>query len=191
MTDPIWWFYLYWLPKFLNERHHLDLSSIAAPLVAIYTISSFGSIAGGWLSGYLIRTGLSVDRSRKTVFLICALCVVPIVDAAHVTSLWAAVLLIGLAAAAHQGWSANLFTTASDIFPHADVASMTGIGGMAGSVGGMLFAGGAGWLLQVTNGSYGWLFLISGCAYLAALGFFCILVPRIEPVAQLPARSET
>ena len=181
LTDPIWWFYLYWLPKFLNERHGLNLSKLGPPLIAIYMLSSVGSVGGGWLSGALLRRGWSVDRARKTVLLICALCVVPIMGASQVSSVWVAVLLIGLAAAAHQGWSATLFTTASDMFPRRAVGSVTGIGGMAGSVGGMLFSTGTGRLLAVTHNNYHLLFVIAGSAYLLGLALFRLLIPRIEP----------
>ena len=117
LTDPIWWFYLYWLPKFLNRSYGLTLTELGLPLVAIYTVTCVGSIGGGWLSSRLIARGWPVSRARKSVMLLCALCIVPIVFAASVASLWVAVVLVGVAAAAHQGWSANLFTTASDMFP--------------------------------------------------------------------------
>jgi len=180
LTDPIWWFYLYWLPKFLNKNYGLTLTKLGLPLIVIYTMTSIGSIGGGWLSSAFIKRGWPVHRSRRMVMLICALCVVPIIFASQVTELWEAVLLIGLAAAAHQGWSANLFTTASDMFPKRAVGSVTGLGGMAGSVGGMLFAASAGYILDFT-GSYLTLFIISGSAYLLALGIIQLLVPRMAP----------
>jgi len=179
LTDPIWWFYLYWLPKFLNEKHGLNLSTIGAPLVVIYVIADVGSIGGGWLSSRLIKRGWSVNRARKTTMLICAVCVVPIVFASQVSSLWSAVALIGLAAAAHQGWSANIFTMASDMFPGCAVGSVAGIGGMAGAVGGMLIATLAGYVLQLTH-SYLPLFIIAGSAYLVALLIVHLLAPRLE-----------
>ncbi len=178
LTDPIWWFYLYWLPLFLNTKYGLDLSQLGLPLIVIYTMTTVGSIGGGWLSGAFIKRGWDINKSRKVVMLICALCVVPIVFAS-VVSLWVAVGLIGLAAAAHQGWSANIFTTASDMFPKRAVASVVGLGGMAGSVGGMLLATGAGFILEFT-GSYLTLFIISGSAYLLALLIFHGLVPKME-----------
>ena len=181
LTDPIWWFYLYWLPKFLNQRHGLDLASLGPPLIAIYMMSTLGSIGGGLLSSRMIHVGLSVDRGRKTALLVCALCVVPIMAASAVSNIWVAVLLIGLAAAAHQGWSANIFTTASDLFPKRAVASVTGIGGMAGSIGGIIFSTYAGLLLEWTH-SYQVLFIISGSAYLVAYALFCLFVPTLEPV---------
>jgi ACS family hexuronate transporter-like MFS transporter len=179
MTDPIWWFFLFWLPKFLNERYGLSLSELGPPLVAIYVVSDIGSVSGGWLSSSLIKRGWTVNRARKTAMLICALSVLPIVVAASVSSLWTAVALIGLATAAHQGWSANLYTLTSDMFPQHAVASVVGIGGFGGAVGGMLIAAFTGFLLQWT-GSYVPVFVLAGCAYLAALAVIHALVPRLE-----------
>ena len=181
LTDPIWWFYLYWLPKFLNTRFGLPLTKLGLPLIVVYTLTSGGSIGGGWLPSRFIGRGWSVNRSRKRVMLICALAVLPIMVASRVTSLWAAVLLIGLAAAAHQAWSANIFTFASDMFPKRAVGSVTGLGGTAGAAGGIIFSAAAGHILQLT-GSYLALFLVAGSAYLAALAIIQILVPRLEPV---------
>jgi ACS family hexuronate transporter-like MFS transporter len=181
LTDPIWWFYLYWLPKFLNKNYGLSITDLGLPLIAIYMMTTVGSVGGGWLSGRLIKAGWAVNRSRKLVMLVCAICVMPIVIASKVTDLWLCVLLIGLAAAAHQGWSANLFTTASDMFPKKAVGSVVGLGGMAGSVGGMLFSAGAGYILEWT-GSYLVLFVISGSAYIVALAVFQMLAPKLSPV---------
>ena len=186
LTDPIWWFYLYWLPKFLNKTYGLTLTDLGLPLVVIYTMTSIGSIGGGWLSSRFIARGWPVGRARKTVMLICALLIVPIVSTASVANLWVAVALIGIAAAAHQGWSANLFTTASDMFPRDAVGSVVGLGGMAGAVGGMLLATSAGFLLEWT-GSYMTLFIISGRVYLIALFIFNLLAPDLEP-ATIDAR---
>jgi len=179
MTDPIWWFFLFWLPKFLNTQHGLTLGQLGAPLVVIYLLSDVGSIGGGWLSSTFIKRGWTVNRARKTAMLICALSVVPIVIAASVSSLWIAVGLIGLATAAHQGWSANLFTLTSDMFPRPAVASVVGIGGFGGAVGGMLIATFTGFLLEST-GSYVPVFALAGSAYLAALGVIHLLVPKLE-----------
>lgn len=181
MTDPIWWFYLYWIPKFLHEQHGLTLSTLGPPLIAIYLIADVGSIGGGWLSSALIKRGWSINAARKATMLAMAVCVVPIVFAAHVSSVWAAVGLIGLAAAAHQGWSANIFTIASDMFPRRATASVVGIGGMAGAVGGMLVATATGWILELT-GSYMTLFFLAGATYMAALVVVHLLAPRLEPV---------
>jgi len=179
LTDPIWWFYLFWIPSFLRDKHGLDLSTIGPPVIAIYLIADVGSVGGGFLSSLMIRRGWSVNKGRKTAMLICALCVVPIVFTPMVSSLWGAVALIGLAAAAHQGWSANLFTLASDMFPRTAVGSVVGFGGMAGAVGGMLIAEVTGRVLQLT-GSYKPIFLIAGSAYLTALLVIQLLVPIVR-----------
>jgi ACS family hexuronate transporter-like MFS transporter len=180
LTDPIWWFYLYWLPSFFNKNYHLSLTALGLPLIAIYTLTSVGSIGGGWLSGAFMKRGWSINKARKMVMLLCALCIVPIMSAASVTELWLAVTLIGVAAAAHQGWSANLFTTVSDMFPKQAVGSVVGLGGMAGAVGGMLIATFAGYVLEWT-GSYVLLFIVSGSVYLIALLIIHLLVPKLEP----------
>jgi MFS transporter, ACS family, hexuronate transporter len=179
LTDPVWWFYLYWLPKFLNQSFGLTLDRIGLPLVVIYVAADVGSVGGGWLSSELIRRGWSVNRARKTTMLICAICVVPIVFASQAANLWVAVALVGLATAAHQGWSANLFTLTSDMFPRRAVGSVVGIGGTAGAIGGMLVASASGWILELT-GSYLTLFVIAGSMYLIALGLIQLLVPRLE-----------
>ena len=186
MTDPVWWFYLYWIPKFLNDRYGLTLSKLGPPLIAIYLIADVGSIGGGWISSALIKRGASVNRARKTAMLICALCVTPIALVARGSGLWTTVGLVGLAAAAHQGWSANLFTLASDMFPRWAVGSVVGIGGMAGAVGGMLIAVATGWFLQLT-GSYLAIFLIVGSAYLSALAVIHWLIPDLRPAQLIPA----
>jgi ACS family hexuronate transporter-like MFS transporter len=180
MTDPIWWFYLFWVPKFLNERHGLTLLKLGPPLVVIYLIADVGSVGGGWLSSNLIKRGFTVNRARKTAMLVCALCVTPIAFAPWVSGPWSAALLVGLAAAAHQGWSANVFTLVSDMFPRHAVASVVGIGGMAGAVGGMLIATATGYLLQWT-GSYVPVFALAAATYLVALGIVHLLAPRLEP----------
>jgi MFS transporter, ACS family, hexuronate transporter len=181
LLDPVWWFYLFWVPDFLQRKHGLALMSVGLPIVVIYVISDIGSVAGGWLSSALIQQGKSVNLARKTTMLVCAICVVPIVFAYNMKSLWGAVLLIGLAAAAHQGFSANLFTLTSDMFPSQAVGSVVGIGGMAGAVGGMLIAKVVGYTLQWT-GSYMVPFLIAGGSYLVALAIIHALTPRLDPV---------
>ena len=180
MTDPIWWFYLFWIPDFLHRKHGLDLMKMRLPIVVIYVIADVGSVAGGWLSSWMIHRGRSVNAARKTALLICAVCVVPIVFAYNMESLWGAVLLIGLAAAGHQGFSANLFTLTSDTFPAQAVGSVVGMGGMAGAIGGMLIATIVGHTLQWT-GSYMVPFLMASCAYLLALAAIQLLVPKLEP----------
>jgi len=179
-TDPIWWFYLYWLPKFFSSEHGLSLGKIGPPLVVIYVMSDLGSIAGGWLSSHFIKSGWTVNRARKTTMLICALAVVPIVFASSVSNLWAVVAIVSLATAAHQGWSANLFTFVSDTFPQSAVGSAVGIAGFGGAIGGMCIASFTGFLLQWT-GSYKPIFIIAGSAYLTALLIMHVLNPRLEP----------
>jgi ACS family hexuronate transporter-like MFS transporter len=180
MTDPIWWFYLFWIPDFLQRKHGLDLMKIRLPIVVIYVIADVGSVAGGWLSSWLIHRGRTVNVARKSALLVCALCVVPVVFAYNMQSLWGAVLLIGLAAAAHQGFSANLFTLTSDTFPAQAVGSVVGMGGMAGAIGGMLIATIVGHALQWT-GSYMIPFLMAGSAYVLAVAAIQLLVPRLDP----------
>ena len=180
MTDPIWWFYLFWVPDYLQREHGLHLMQIGLPILVIYVISDAGSIAGGWLSSRLIRRGLSVNASRKCAMLVCALSVLPIAVVYRISGLWPATLVIGLAAAGHQGFSANLFTLASDLFPSRAVASVVGIGGMAGAIGGMLIAEIVGHVLQWT-GSYVVPFFMAASAYLVALLFIQLLSPALVP----------
>jgi len=180
MTDPIWWFYLFWVPDFLQRKHGLALMQIGLPIVVIYVIADVGSVAGGWLSSSMIHHGKSVNVARKTALLICAVSVVPIVFASRMESLWGAVLLLSLAAAAHQGFSANLYTITSDMFPARAVASVVGIGGMAGAIGGMLIAKVVGYALQWT-GSYMIPFVMAGSAYLVAVAVIHALSPRLAP----------
>ncbi|MEZ0264768.1 MAG: MFS transporter, partial [Phycisphaerae bacterium] len=154
LTDPVWWFLLFWLPKFFTETYNLELTGLALPLIVIYVAADVGSIAGGWLSSSLIKRGYSVNRARKTAMLACALCVVPMFAGGWIHHLWVTVGLISLAAAGHQGWSANLYTLASDTFPRRAVGSVVGIGGMAGAVGNMVTAAGIGYVLHATGNNY-------------------------------------
>ncbi|MFH0736466.1 MAG: MFS transporter [bacterium] len=181
LTDPIWWFYLYWVPKFLNKEHGITLDKIGIPLIIIYLMADFGSIGGGWLSSFFIKRGWSVNKGRKITMLIMAVCVVPIIFVSVASEMWMVVLLLSLATAAHQGWSANLFTTVSDLFPRKAVASVVGIGGMGGAIGGMLIATIAGLILEFT-GSYVILFIICGSVYLIALAVIQVLVKNLEPI---------
>ena len=180
ITDPVWWFLTFWLPKFLNSEHGLTLTDIGPPLVAIYVMADCGSIAGGWIASVFLRRGWSANRARKSAMLICASAVVPVIFAAKARNLWTAVALLGLAAASHQGWSANLFTLVSDMFPRRAVASVVGIGGFGGAVAGMLIATFTGFLLQFT-GSYVPLFVMASSAYLLALLVIHLLVPKLQP----------
>jgi ACS family hexuronate transporter-like MFS transporter len=181
LIDPIWWFYLFWIPDFLERRHGLSLRQIGLPILVIYVLADFGSVAGGWLSSFLLHRGKSVNLARKTALLVCAICVVPIIFASRVNSVWAAVLLVGLAAAAHQGFSTNLLTLPSDMFPARVVASVAGLGGAAGAVGGMLIAEVVAHILQWT-GSYTIPFFIAGSAYLLALAVMQLLAPNLQAV---------
>jgi len=180
LTDPVWWFYLFWIPGFLQSKHGISLTGLGPPIVVIYLISDIGSVGGGWISSALINRGNSVNVARKIAMLICAVGVIPVVFAYRVESTWSAVLLIGLAAACHQGFSANLYTLTSDMFPARAVGSVVGIGGMAGAIGGLCIASVVGHVLQWT-GSYKVPFLIAGSAYLLALLAIHALVPRMEP----------
>ncbi|HVR27580.1 MAG TPA: MFS transporter [Candidatus Polarisedimenticolia bacterium] len=180
MIDPIWWFYLFWIPDYLQRTHGLHLTQIGLPILVIYVISDLGSIAGGWFSSSLIRRGVSVNAARKWAMLLCALCVLPVACVYRLSGLWPATVLIGLAAAGHQGFSANLFTLSSDLFPSRAVASVVGIGGMAGAIGGMLIAEIVGHVLQWT-GSYMVPFFIAASAYLMALLFIHLLSPKLLP----------
>ena len=180
MIDPIWWFYLYWVPDFLQRNHGLALMQIGVPIMVIYVISDVGSVAGGWFSSMLIKRGKSVNVARKSAMMICALFILPIMLAYRVENLWGAVLIIGLAAGGHQGFSANLFAVPSDTIPSEAVGSVVGMGGMAGAIGGMLIAKVVGYTLQWT-GSYRILFFIAGVSYLVALASIQILSPRLEP----------
>jgi MFS transporter, ACS family, hexuronate transporter len=178
-TDPIWWVYLFWMPDFLSRNLHLDLKGMALPLFVVYSGASVGSIGGGWLSSSLLKRGWGLNASRKTAMLVCALAVTPIMLAARTGDAWVAVGLIALAAGAHQGWSANIYTLASDMFPRGAVASVVGFGTLLGTIGGMLIAKMVGYILQET-GSYVPVFVLAGTAYLVALGFVQVLAPRLE-----------
>ncbi len=181
ITDPIWWFYLFYLPKFLNDNYSLDLNHVKYPLIVIYTAASFGSIAGGWLSGFCMKHGHSVNSGRKFALLICAICVMPIMFVPHMHTLfptiaWPAIGLFCLATAAHQGWSANLFSTPTDMFPSTSVSTVVGLGGAAGAAGGALFT----WLVSHYFSLHPMLiFSLSACAYITALLIFQLLVPRL------------
>jgi ACS family hexuronate transporter-like MFS transporter len=189
LTDPIWWFYLYWLPKFLDARFNIQLAQIAAPLIVVYLLADVGSVGGGWLSGFFIRRGWTVNKGRKITLLIAALLIVPTMFAPAMQSMWPAVLIVGVAAAAHQWWSCNLMTLPSDMFPRRAVGSVVGIGGFIGAMGGFLFQRMTGALLQANGNDYRPIFLMCGTAYLLALLIMHLLVPRLEPApVDVPAR---
>jgi len=178
-TDPIWFVYLFWMPDFLSRNLKLDLKGMAVPLFVIYSGASVGSIGGGWLSSALIKRGWAVNPSRKTAMLICAIAVTPIMLAARTSNAWFAVCLVAVAAGAHQGWSANIYTLASDMFPRGAVASVVGFGTLLGTISGMFISKMVGYILQET-GSYVPIFVLAGTAYLVALGFVQVLAPRLE-----------
>ena len=182
LSSPIWWMYLFWVPDFLSKKHGLNLLQLGPPLVVIYLMTDVGSIGGGWLSSWLIQRGWSVNAARKTAMLVCACCVVPIFLASQVSGLWVAVVLIGLAASAHQGFSANLYTLVSDTMPRQAVSSVVGIGGMAGAIGGMFVAKFMGYILD-TTGSYLIPFALPGFAYFTAVLIIHLLLPRLEPMS--------
>ena len=181
MTDPIWWFFLYWLPKFLNTTYGLQLDKIGVPLIVAYLIADVGSIGGGWLSSKFLQMGWSLNASRKTTLLVCALLVIPIYWVSGMAQLWPAVLLIGLGMAAHTGWSANMYTLATDFFPKKDVGTVVGFIGMSGAGGGMLMASATGHLLEAT-GSYKSLFVVAASMYGIALLIIHLIVPNIDAV---------
>ena len=179
VTDPVWYFFAYWLPKFLNERHDISLLEMGPPVVTIFLISDLGSIVEGWLSSHFIKRGRSVDFARKTTILIFAFCALPIIFASRVDDLWTAVALISLGMAAHQACSTNFFSVVSDVFPKNAVASVTGLAGMSGAVSGMFAALMVGWILQ-TTGSYILIFSIFSSMYLVAWVILKVGIPRIE-----------
>ncbi|MGH8167858.1 MAG: MFS transporter [Woeseiaceae bacterium] len=188
LTDPVWWFYLFWLPSFLNREYGMEKTELAIPVALVYTLSTLGSLFGGWLPGHLMKNGWPVYRARKTSMFIFALFVLPVVSAQALGSVspWFAIIIIGIATAAHQAWSANIFTTTSDMFPKKAVASVVGIGGMAGAIGGILIAKAAGALLdhfdalgRIETGYYV-MFFICGSAYLLAWVIMHFLVPRMQ-----------
>jgi ACS family hexuronate transporter-like MFS transporter len=185
LTDPIWWFYLYWLPGYFSDKFHLSLVGLGLPILIVYNASALGSICGGYLPAYFIRMGLSAERARLAAMFLCACLVVPVFLINYLQAdnfgKWAAIGLLSLAAAAHQGWSANLFTTASDMFPRGAVGSVTGIGTMTGAVGGFLIAKLAGHILQISN-SYSILFVIAASVYLISLLINVMLAPGLKKV---------
>ena len=180
LTDPIWWFYLYWVPKFLSSKFDVQLAGLAAPLIMIYLLADVGSVGGGWFSSRLSTRGWTVLAARRQVMLVCAMLALSVVLVSNAPNVWYAAAILGLATAAHQGWSANLFATVSDVFPKEAVASVVGFGGMLGAVGGMMIATGAGWVLEYTA-SYTTLFCVCASAYLIAWFLFRALVSEDAP----------
>ena len=190
MTDPVWWFFLFWLPQYFHSRFALDLTHMGPPLVTVYVVSTIGSVYGGWLPKWYTRLGMKLKAARLAAMLTCACCVVPVVTVGSLGSEWIAVGLLSLAAAAHQGWSANIFTTASDMFPSEHVGTVVSFGQVAGAIGGAIFQPIAGDVLQHaremhTQSGFVPLFIYSGCAYLIALALLRTLAPGLKR-AELP-----
>lgn len=181
LTDPIWWFFLFWLPKYLHATYNIDLMHIGLPLVIVYLVSIGGSVFGGWFSSHLIKKGRNHLGARKLTILMMALLVVPIFLTSFINSVWVAVLLVSMAAFAHQGYAANIFTVASDIFPKNAVGSVTGLAGFAGAIGGVLFSGGVGLILEYSK-SYYTIFAIASLAYLASWLALAVFVPNNSKV---------
>jgi len=178
LSAPVWWFYLNWVPGFLSKRFDVNLMDAMLPLIAIYCMADIGSVGGGWLSSHLIKRGVKTLRARKITFLVCGLCVLPVFLAADVTNLWLAVLLIGVAASAHQGYSANVYTIVSDTMPQSAVGSVVGIGGFCAYIVSMFVSMGVGRLLDATNGNYRILFGIASSLYLIGLIIMHLILPK-------------
>ncbi len=189
MADPVWWFYLYWLPKFLDAKYGVKLAQVAAPIIVVYLIADVGSVGGGWTSSALIERGWSVNRARKTTMLAMALLIVPTTLVSRAPSMWAAVLIVGVAAAAHQAWSANVYTLASDMFPTSAVGSVVGIGAFAGAMGGVVFQRVTGRVLQANGSNYAPIFVVCGLAYVTAWAIIHLLAPRLEPARLATERT--
>lgn len=189
MADPVWWFYLYWLPKFLDAKYGVKLAQVAAPLIVVYLIADAGSVGGGWLSSALIKRGWSVNRARKTAMLAMAILIVPTTLVSRAPTMWTAVLIVGVALAAHQAWSANVYTLASDMFPKFAVGTVVGIGAFGGAMGGVLFQRITGRVLQANGSDYTPIFIVCGLAYVSAWLIIHLLAPRLEP-AQLEAGNQ-
>ena len=181
LADPVWWFYLFWLPGFLHEHFHLTSKQAGDRVGVVYAITILGSIGGGWLAARLLGRGWSLNAARKTSLLVCAACVIPVFAASSVANSWAAVLLVGLAGAAHQGWSANLYTFVSDTMPKRAVSSVVGLGGFAGGIASVGNAQIVGHVLTLTHNNYVPIFVWASTMYVLAWGFIQVLVPKIEP----------
>lgn len=180
-TDPVWWFLLYWLPKFLDKQYHVSLMDLGLPLVTIYIVADIGGIAGGWLSSNAIKKGMSIDKARKRAMLICALCVLPVMFIAQVPPLWVSVALISLACASHCGWAANIYTIVSDQFPKRAVATIVGISTFTAVLGSMLASSAVGYILEKT-GSYSLIFITASFMYVLGWLIIKIGIPKIKPI---------
>jgi len=181
ISDWVWWFFLFWIPDYLSKLMHLDMKALVLPLIIIYAVSSIGGISGGWLSSFLIKSGITVDKARKVTILICAILVLPIMALSFTTNIWIIIFFLSLAAAGHQGWAANIFTVISDIYPKTAVASMMGLSGFFGAIGGALSASFVGFLLETTN-SYTIIFLVASLMYIANWIIIKVMIPTIAPI---------
>lgn len=184
LSDWVWWFFLFWIPDYLNKSFGIDLSQVVLPLIIIYAVSSVGGIGGGWLSSKFIRSGKSIDFARKNTILICALVVLPVMLVSQTHNLWVAVGLIALAAAGHQGWASNIFTIVSDIYPKKAVGTMVGLSGFTGAVGGALSASFVGLILEST-GSYFLIFLVASSVYMVNWLILKLSIKEIKPLENL------
>ena len=181
ISDWVWWFFLFWIPDYLDKAHHIDMKEVVLPLIIIYSVSSIGGIGGGWLSSRFISSGKSIDFARKTSILICALIILPVMLVSQTHHLWLAVILIALAAAGHQGWASNMFTIISDIYPKHAVGTMVGISGFAGAAGGALSASFIGLILENT-GSYFLIFFVASSVYLLNWLILKLFVRELKPL---------
>lgn len=188
LTDSVWWFYLFWFPLFMADTFGFNLRTIGLPLIVVYLLADVGSVAGGWASSSLLKRHWTPNAARKTTMLACAILILPVSMAPHVVNPWVAVILIGIATASHQGFSANLFTLTSDMFPKATVASVVGLGGFAGAMGGFFMNLAAGWFRE-NQGDYVTMFTIAGLLYLIAIAAIHALAPRLER-ARLPVAAD-
>jgi ACS family hexuronate transporter-like MFS transporter len=181
ISDWVWWFFLFWIPDFIAKTQHVNIKELVLPLIIIYGISSVGGIGGGWVSSQLLKYGSSVDFARKTTILISAILVLPIILVPHIHNIWVVVLLIAVGAAGHQSWASNMFTIISDIYPKKVVASMVGVCGFAGAVGGALSASFVGFILETTH-SYFLIFTVASIVYLFNWLIIKFFIPKIEPI---------
>lgn len=181
ISDWVWWFFLFWIPDFLSKTHGINIKEVVLPLIVIYSVSSVGGIAGGWISSKFIEMGKSIDFARKTTILMCAIIILPVMLVSQTSNLWIAVGLIALAAAGHQGWASNIFTLVSDIYPKKAVGSMMGLSGFAGAIGGALSATFVGILLEST-GSYFLIFLVASSVYLINWFILKLAIKQIRPI---------
>jgi len=188
LIDPVWWTFLFWLPDFFSKRYGVDLKHYGPPLVTIYVMADVGSVLGGWRSSRLIKRGVAVGRARKMAMLACAVCALPVAGAMYASNLWVAVAVIGLACAAHQGFSANLYALPSDLFPRWAMGSVVGLGGFSGAAGGVLMSLYAANVLQVI-GSYTPIFVFASVAYLFALLVVHLIVPAYAPTTNISSET--